>query len=80
MVFVLAFGMGYEFLLASKLRLSGFSETSGINYSTDLAGSAFGAFLMAIVLLPVLGLVSSCLIVAALNVFSGSMVFFSGES
>lgn len=80
LVFVLAFGIGYEFLLASKLRLSGFSETSGINYSTDLAGSAIGAFLMAIVLLPVLGLVSSCLIVAALNVFSGSMVFFSGKS
>jgi len=71
-VFLLAFGIGYEFYLASHLRKSTISETSGSNYSADLAGSAFGAFLTSIILLPHFGLMTTCLIVAALNVFSGS--------
>ncbi|WP_163716696.1 spermine/spermidine synthase domain-containing protein [Mangrovibacterium lignilyticum] len=70
-VFLLAFGIGYEFYLASGLRSVGLSETSGINYSTDLVGSAFGAFLTSIILLPRFGVVVTCLIVALLNVFSG---------
>ena len=73
LVFVLAFGIGYEFFLASGLQSPHYSVASGLNYSTDLAGSAFGAFLSAMVLLPVLGLVYSCLVVAGLNIFSGLM-------
>ncbi len=80
MVFILAFAIGYEFYLASELQTTGFSETSGTNYSTDLAGSAFGAFLTAIVLLPLLGLVATCLIVAILNLFSGTVVLISTKS
>ena len=73
LIFALATAIGFEFLLASKLRQSSYGEISGINYSTDLAGSAFGAFLSAIVLLPLLGLVNTCLVVAALNGISGIM-------
>jgi spermidine synthase len=72
LTFMLAFGIGFEFYLASKLQKLSFQETSGINYSTDLAGSAFGAFLTSIVLLPVLGLITTCVVVAALNMISGS--------
>ncbi len=75
LIFTLAFGIGFEFLLASKLQPNSYSETSGINYSTDLAGSAFGAFLTAIVLIPLAGLVYTCFIVAVLNIFSGSLAF-----
>ncbi len=75
LVFALAFAVGFEFLLASKLQQNSFCETSGVNYSTDLAGSAFGAFLTAIVLLPMVGLVYTCLIVAALNILSGTLAF-----
>jgi spermidine synthase len=75
LVFALALAVGFEFLLASKIRQSSYSETSGVNYSTDLAGSAFGAFLTAIVLLPLLGLVYTCFILAALNILSGSLAF-----
>ena len=75
LIFLLATGIGYEFLLASHLREKSYSETSGVNYSTDLAGSAFGAFLAALVMLPLIGLVKTCLIVAGLNVVSGLMAF-----
>ena len=70
---MLAFGIGYEFFLASGLQSPHYSVASGLNYSIDLAGSAFGAFLSAMVLLPVLGLVYSCLVIAGLNIFSGLM-------
>jgi hypothetical protein len=73
-VFVMAFGIGYEFYLASILQPYGYGKTSSINYSADLVGSAFGAFLTAILLLPVYGLVVTCLIVAMLNLFSGLRV------
>jgi predicted membrane-bound spermidine synthase len=75
LVFALAFAVGFEFLLASKIQQQSYSEISGVNYSTDLAGSAFGAFLTAIVLLPLLGMVYTCFIVAALNILSGSLAF-----
>jgi spermidine synthase len=71
LVFVLAFIVGHEFKLASHLQTLSYSKTSGINYSTDLAGSAFGSFLTPIVLLPVFGLVYTCVMVAGLNLFSG---------
>ncbi|HKJ42251.1 MAG TPA: hypothetical protein VKA27_09150, partial [Sunxiuqinia sp.] len=76
-VFTLAFGIGYEFYLASELRESGISKTAGINYSTDLTGSAFGAFLTAVVLLPMLGLFFTCAVVSGLNLISGSMALLT---
>jgi spermidine synthase len=75
LVFVLAFVVGHEFNMASRLQSLSYSETSGINYSTDLAGSAFGSFLAPIFLLPVLGLVYTCVLVAGLNIFSGLLAF-----
>ncbi|MDD4108658.1 MAG: hypothetical protein PHH93_08060 [Prolixibacteraceae bacterium] len=77
LVFALAFGIGYEFNLASVLQKKSYSETSGINYSTDLAGSALGALLTALFLLPVLGLTYTCIIVAALNILSGTIAYSS---
>jgi spermidine synthase len=73
-VFVLAFGIGYEFNLASTIQPYSYEKTSAVNYSADLAGSAFGAFLTAILLLPVCGLVITCIVVAVLNLFSGLRV------
>ncbi|MBE0652244.1 MAG: hypothetical protein IH594_00505, partial [Bacteroidales bacterium] len=80
LTFILATGIGFEFLLASKLQQKSYSETSGINYSTDLAGSAFGAYLTAIVLLPLLGLFKTCMLVAVLNIVSGVMAFSGRKS
>jgi len=75
LVFSLAFGIGFEFNLASKLQHRRFSVISGTNYSTDLAGSAFGAFLTSLFLLPALGLTNTCLIIAGMNIISGIITF-----
>lgn len=79
-IFLLATAIGLEFLLASRLRKISFSETAGINYSTDLAGSAFGAYLSAIVLLPLFGLVYTCLFVASLNMISGTLAWSAKDT
>jgi len=75
LVFTLAFGIGFEFNLASVLQKRSYTETSGINYSTDLAGSAFGAFITALILLPVAGLTYTCIIIAGLNIVSGLITY-----
>ncbi len=75
LVFVLSTGVGHEFLLATKLLKTNFSETAGSSYSIDLLGSAFGAFIATIVLLPLLGLKNTCLVVAVLNMVSGLFAF-----
>ena len=71
LIFIAATITGQEFLLAAELKQKKYSEISGINYATDLAGSAFGAFLTTIFLLPFFGLIYTCIIVASLNIFSG---------
>ena len=71
LIFILAFVAGHEFHVASTLRPLSYREISGVNYSTDLTGAALGSFLAPIVLLPVLGLVYTCVFVAGLNIFSG---------
>ena len=80
LTFSLAFAIGFEFYLASRLQSLNLQEASGINYSTDLAGSALGAFFTSIILLPFLGLTTTCLIVAGLNVISGAWAFIGVKS
>ncbi|MBN2775366.1 MAG: hypothetical protein JXR31_14010 [Prolixibacteraceae bacterium] len=75
LTFILSFSIGFEFYLASEIQPLPVNETSGLNYSTDLAGSAFGAFISAIVLLPLTGIVNTCLIISGLNIFSAIMAF-----
>ena len=75
LVFAVAFVVGNIFQLAAKLQNTGFSQISGKSYSIDLAGSALGAFITVIVLLPLAGLVFTSLILAGLNIFSGLLAF-----
>ncbi len=79
LILIIATGIGYEFLLASQLNLISYSKTSGTNYSTDLIGSAFGAFISTIILLPKFGLKWTCFLVAFLNIFSGVLAMSKGR-
>jgi spermidine synthase len=76
LTFILAFGIGREYRMASLLQNSTPVKISGRIYSSDLMGSAFGAFLTAIVLFPVLGLTLTCIVVAVLNLISGNIAYF----
>jgi spermidine synthase len=63
--------VGAEFPLANALAAGDdTSRTAGFFYAVDLAGAFAGAVLVAVVLVPVLGVVETCLLVAVLKVGS----------
>ncbi len=64
---------GFQFPLANKLYLQsrrGLVRAAGITYGLDLLGSCLGAFLVSVFLLPILGILAVCLLVALLNLVS----------
>jgi len=61
---------GASFALANEIYLSGSSKTgqaAGVNYSMDLLGSALGALLTTLFLIPLLGIFQACLALAIIN-------------
>ncbi|MBU2651274.1 MAG: hypothetical protein KKA81_10095 [Bacteroidetes bacterium] len=56
----------------SKLSISGTAATA---YGADLAGSAAGALLSSVYLVPALGLINTCLILGGLNIFNAFFVW-----
>ncbi|MBM4466477.1 MAG: spermine synthase [Chloroflexi bacterium] len=67
------FLVGMEFPLASKMYLRvSLSETAGTLYASDLLGAFLGSLLVSVMLLPALGVLETCLLVAVLKL--GSLV------
>jgi spermidine synthase len=72
-LFTSGFLVGSQFPLANRLYLrddTSFTKTAGALYSADLLGGWFGGVLGAVVLLPVLGLVGTCITVVLLKLTS----------
>lgn len=71
------FLVGAEFPLANDMVLhhaDGHSQTAGSLYGADLVGSWLGGLFVTIALIPVLGILSTCLLILCLNI--GSFLFF----
>jgi len=65
--------VGSEFPLANKIYLTGtgrVGEVAGALYACDLIGAWVGALIVSLWLIPVLGIVSTCVLVACLKVVS----------
>jgi spermidine synthase len=71
--FVSGLLIGSQFPLANKLHLrnrTSFAKTAGLLYASDLLGGWLGGIIGAVVLLPVLGLVGTCITVGLLKLAS----------
>ncbi|MFC1709130.1 spermine synthase [Candidatus Omnitrophota bacterium] len=73
---VSGFLVGSEFPLANSLyKEKGSSQTAGILYALDLLGSWIGALIVSVALIPVIGLIQTCIFLAVLKL--SSLVFIS---
>lgn len=74
------FLVGLEFPLANQIVLrsgAGIGATAGTLYAADLIGAFLGALAVSIVLLPALGIVGTCALVAVLKLSSLALVLTS---
>ena len=62
---------GFQFTIASLAGKGSYSEISGKTYSYDLFGSALGALIVAIYLVPKFGIVASILTISLVNLIFG---------
>jgi len=62
---------GFQFAQASQIRNGSYAEISGKTYSYDSIGSALGAFVVAIFLVPKFGTIASVFIIGILNLAFG---------
>ena len=76
---VLAVLVGLEFPLAGKADFHTVSSTAARLYTADYLGAALGALLVSTLLIPVIGVVAVCLLVAGLNVLSGVVVLWTSR-
>ena len=75
---VAGFLVGAQFPLANRMWLKGrevVGGAAGVLYACDLVGAFLGSILVSVVLIPVLGILETCLLAAVLKLGSLSLVF-----
>jgi len=64
---IIGFLVGLQFNFASRLQKGEVKRVAASLYSADLFGSALGALIVAVFLLPLLGIIKLSLIIGSLN-------------
>ncbi|MBL7134924.1 MAG: fused MFS/spermidine synthase [Phycisphaerae bacterium] len=80
LTFLLAVLVGMEFPLAGKVDFEGITPTAARLYSADLAGACLGAILVSTLLIPIIGVVGVCVLVAGINIVSALIVVLTGKT
>jgi len=76
--FVLAVITGIQYRLASKIRGKSTESVAATTYSADLAGSAFGLFLIGVFLFPMLGILDTVFILVGVNLMAAGIILRKG--
>jgi len=76
---VLGVLVGLEFPLAGKVDFRTVSSTAARLYTADYLGAAVGALVASTLLIPVMGVMTVCLLVAGLNVASGAVMLWTSR-
>lgn len=77
---LLAILVGLEFPLAGKADFQAVTSTAARLYTADYLGAALGALLVSTLLIPVIGVVAVCGLVAGLNLVSGAVIRVTARS
>ena len=64
---IISFIVGLLFSMATLLQKEGISNISAKVYSIDLVGSALGALIVSVLLIPLTGIIYACIIMAVFN-------------
>lgn len=80
LTFFLAAFAGMEFPLAGKADFRGIAPTAARLYTADFVGACLGALLVSTFLIPLIGVIWVCLLVAGLNILSGTIVRVRGTA
>lgn len=78
-VTLIGFLTGFQFTNANLIRDSHFNKISGKTYSYDLFGSALGALLLTIYLVPKIGIITSAILISFLNFIFGIFLSLNGN-
>ena len=78
--FIIALLIGMEFSIASFIQKGTVTYIASQLYGIDLIGSAIGALIVTTFLIPLLGLIDTCYIIAILNCASGIISILSSIS
>jgi len=66
--------VGFQYVLATKLLSEDSIKSAPATYSADLIGSALGVVAVTVFLLPLIGLINSCIVIAGLNFFAIGLI------
>jgi spermidine synthase len=77
---ILAVLVGAQFPLANRLRFDGTATGASRLYTADFVGASLGALLASTLLIPLVGVMGACLLMAALNALAGGFLFWRKTS
>ena len=67
--------LGFQFTQAAYLQDTPVKTAASSTYAVDLLGSAAGSLATALILVPLLGIVETCMIIAGINFLISIFVF-----
>jgi predicted membrane-bound spermidine synthase len=80
MVLMVSFLVGREYRTASLMDRDHPAKTGSGNYAAELAGSAFGALIVTIYLIPVAGFLTTGIVLAVVNLFTATLLLLKGKN
>jgi spermidine synthase len=58
---------GFQYVVGTKLLPGNYTSTAPLLYAVDLIGSSLGAIVISVILLPLIGVINNCLLIAGFN-------------
>ncbi len=66
---------GFQYVVGTKLLPGNYTRTAPLLYAVDLIGSSLGAIVISVILLPLMGVIDSCLMIAGFNLLLAFLIF-----